>query len=204
MPVFIKDNMYVLYLHVPKTGGSTIVSFFKRNGFDIKYLDTGEPGTINKVTHCSPQHLHCADLARIFDFSKFSFIFTTVRNPMNRMKSEYLMRNRGRVKMGFDDWVDDTLKKYGENNYLFDNHIRPQSAYYLESAIIYRQEDRYDDVWAEDIAERIGFPLIARVQSSLVRKKIDNVTVDDVVPEPSTADRIREFYKEDFALFEYA
>ena len=131
MPVFIKDNMYVLYLHVPKTGGSTIVSFFKRNGFDIKYLDTGEPGTINKVTHCSPQHLHCADLARIFDFSKFSFIFTTVRNPMNRMKSEYLMRNRGRVKMGFDDWVDDTLKKYGENNYLFDNHIRPQSAYYL-------------------------------------------------------------------------
>lgn len=204
MPVFIKDDKYVLYLHVPKTGGSTVVSFFKRNGFDIKYLDTGEPGTINRVTYCSPQHLHCEDLARIFDFSKFSFIFATVRNPVTRLKSEFLMRNRGPQKREFNEWVADTLLKYRDNNYLFDNHIRPQSAFYLESAVIYRQEDRYGDAWAEDISARIGFPLVAEVQSSLVRKKIDNVSVADIVPDAAAEERIREFYKEDFELFEYA
>ena len=187
-----------------RRGGSTIVSFFKRNGFDIKFLDTGEPGTINRVTRCSPQHLHCADLALSFDVSKVSFIFTTVRNPMTRMKSEYLMRNHGLAGTGFDQWVADTLKKYGENNYLFDNHIRPQSAFHLDSAVVYRQEDRYGDAWAEDIAERIGFSLVDGVQNSLVRKKIDNVSVADVTAEPATEAMIREFYKEDFALFEYA
>ena len=52
MPLFTKGDRSVLYIHVPKTGGTSIEHFFLSNGYAAEYLDTGGAGSLNPfVSH---------------------------------------------------------------------------------------------------------------------------------------------------------
>lgn len=63
MPVFVKNNLKVLYVHIPKTGGTYIEDLFRQNGFDVKFW---ESNLLGGALRCSPQHYHHELLNNIF------------------------------------------------------------------------------------------------------------------------------------------
>lgn len=54
MPLFHKNNKRILFIHIPKAGGTSIEQFFKRNGWEMEFYDGGGKGTKNEFTRCSP------------------------------------------------------------------------------------------------------------------------------------------------------
>ena len=95
MPVFTKNSASILFLHIPKTGGSTIYKFFSDLGFNSSLYCTeyGRDSAYRSfINH--PQHLPYRILKEIVNINKCDFAFTTLRDPILRFKSSYAHFNR--------------------------------------------------------------------------------------------------------------
>ena len=93
MTLFIKDEQSILFLHVPKCGGSSIEKLFKNYGYsstlDMRGLAPQECLT------ASPQHQTSQNLKSIVNMEKIKHIFIMVRNPYKRIISEFNWQFRG-------------------------------------------------------------------------------------------------------------
>jgi hypothetical protein len=200
MPVFIKDHFRVLYVHVPKTGGTAVEFFFEKNGFSASFIDRGGPNTLAPVMKCSPQHMHAAMLQEVFALRGFTYMFMTVRNPLDRLVSEYRMRAVMQQHIeDIDSWVDYVLTTYPGNEFLIDNHIRPQHDFWLPGCEVFRQEDGFGEAWVARIVEKVGCEFEHRQVEVAMR-----FAVPPAAPlSPASVRRIREFYAKDFEFFRY-
>ncbi|MEN5075006.1 sulfotransferase family 2 domain-containing protein [Isoptericola cucumis] len=212
MPVFIKDDKAVLFVHIPKAGGSAIEKHFRAAGYRMHYRDgrTG-PGTLNRLMHCSPQHIHAALCADLFRLERFTGIFTVVREPMARFRSEYAMRNTKAVDgerrldtsaSAVDRWVDDVMKRYLKDPYVYDNHIRPQSDFVVPGALVHRLEDGMNGLMTK-LNESFGLGLPEAVEAVRTSEKVSGVSSDRVELSPAVESRLRTFYADDFTTFGY-
>lgn len=155
MPVFSRGDQKILFVHIPKTGGTYVEDLFRANGFQV---DFWKPNRLKPVEAISPQHYHAAILAQIFDLSAFDYIFTCVRAPFDRLVSEYKMRCPN-GEQAFDRWADETLKTAINDPSYLDNHLRPQSQYLLPNIGIYRQENGFGEQFAATVAQKAGIEL---------------------------------------------
>ena len=113
MPLFVKGGVAILYVHVPKTGGSSIEHMFLDKGFRSEFLDHGPKNSFNLYRRCSPQHLHAKPLLRLLRPQRITFTFMTVRHPLTRLLSEYKMQVRiDRQPLPLRPWLDHWLKRY--------------------------------------------------------------------------------------------
>lgn len=137
MPVFTKNNKKVLYVHVPKTAGSSVLNLFKNNGYEVSYFDEGSVRPFKGL--CGSQHIHAELIKEEFDLSEFSYIFSIYRDPVERLISEYTWRcsKGGQRYPSLKYWVELIFDLYDQNNYVNDNHIRPQSEFYFEGCEVY-------------------------------------------------------------------
>ena len=194
MPVFFQEDQSVLYTHVPKTGGSTIEALFLRSGYDQYFLKTKHTA-INKAWKCSPQHYHADILNFIFNVQNFDFYFMTVRHPVSRMISEYKMRNP--TDELFEAWIEKQFQLYQNNNFILDNHIRPQAQFFIKGAKVYKQEDRFDEKFCDHINKILKYPIH--------HTKLNKLRSSTPAFEASKQCKIliEDFYAEDMELFEY-
>lgn len=200
MPVFIKDHFRVLFVHVPKTGGTAVEFFFEKNGFAASFLDRGGRNSLVPVMKCSPQHMHAAMLRELFMLRGFGYMFMTVRNPIDRLVSEYRMRAVMQQQIeDIDSWVDYVLNTYPSSNYMIDNHIRPQSDFWLPGCEVFRQEDGFGETWVNRIAEQVGCAFDHRQVE--VAMRFGHAAAPTL--SPSSIRRIHEFYAKDFEFFRY-
>lgn len=138
MPVFRKDSKKILFVHIPKTGGSSIEAMMKRSGWECGFHRVQPPGFL-KIT---PQHYHGELLQTIFDINKFDFCFSVVRDPVSRFISEYKYRNKHKynsqltTQIDINKWAKGVFKKYQKNKSIFDNHLRPQSEFVFPECYI--------------------------------------------------------------------
>ena len=88
MPLFKKDCEEILFVHIPKSGGSSIEAFFKRQGYEMFFRNKGKL----EGTSCSAQHFHAKMFEELFNGASFDYSFTIVRDPLERMFSEYRHR----------------------------------------------------------------------------------------------------------------
>ncbi len=201
MPVFIKDQRRVLFIHVPKTGGTSVEFFFEKNGWHTSFIDRGGDGSLVSVMKCSPQHLHGAQLQTIFRLRGFDYIFMTVRHPVDRLVSEYRMRAVMQEKIqDIDTWIADVFAKYPGNNFMIDNHIRPQSEFWLPGCEVYRQEDGFGEQWVSLLSQRARIAFDHRAVE--VAMRFPNVAQQQ--PSAESLRRIHQFYAKDFEQFGYA
>lgn len=214
MPIFYKDQIRVLYIHIPKTGGTSIKAFFEANGYATAYHATqNEPGHLNKLRLCSPQHMHSDILNHVFKLNTFDYIFATVRDPLSRILSEYSMRKTWSLINAptetfpsFEQWSEATLNQYSKNNFVLDNHIRPQYQFIIENCDIYKQEEDYDENWINLLSGRSGLTFDFRKVPRLMKR--DPATTEATVPgeqeiEPATEKLVRLFYELDYETFGY-
>ena len=141
------------FIHIPKTAGTSITYFFKENGFTVRwfsYFDRfgQEP---------SPQHRHREKIIEFLhkDSIKYDYSFTIVRDPLDRLISEYFGQLRESDELSrmftskdFTYWVESVLKFHEKNPVYFDNHLRPQVEFLLDDTRFFRYENNFEDFFS--------------------------------------------------------
>lgn len=208
MPVFRKDGKNILFVHVPKTGGSSIDTVFRAGGYEMHFVDgqVGQ-GTINHLRRCTPQHMHGAMLRQTFKLNRFDLIFMIVRDPIARFRSEYLWRNRTKKHIpvhaaAVQQWAQKSFAKFDTDSYTYDNHLRPQADFLVPGARVYRFEDGMDSIVADLIASH-GLDLTPEVPRLREGTTNTGVSSRDVMLSPETEKRIKQFYRRDYEEFGY-
>ncbi|MEM7619914.1 MAG: sulfotransferase family 2 domain-containing protein [Pseudomonadota bacterium] len=196
MPIFQINNKKCLFIHIPKSGGSSIekwLSQLSSSSFFCKHMNFHLP--------CTPQHFHAEIIENLFAEDYFDYIFTVCRNPFERLFSEYRYRldlNHSKEEeiLSFDIWCLQNLSKYEENHFHFDNHIRPQNEFLAFDCEVFYFEKGMQNVMRE-ISQRLDIPAPNQVFHEKKGSKID-ITLDQKL-----ISQIYEFYKEDFNAFGY-
>lgn len=219
MPVI--NEYKAIFIHIPKTAGTSIYNFFKVNNTLWSKI-----GTFGKV-RVGLEHARAMDLKQfdetknIFDeYFKFSF----VRNPYDRVLSQFfwqcrLIKHEEPDVLLFNRWLPEYLDDKllfegfvdsGEKRYILRQH-RACSEHYLP---------QYNFLYDEE--ENLLIDFIGRYENlendlKLILKKI-NYTKEVILPRLNTNDKafnkeeyltehnksvIYEKYKKDFMLFNY-
>lgn len=148
MPYF--PSISTLYIHIPKTGGTSIEKYFAQKEFhnicakdhinnskdfqdqwwikrmqeDGKYLYSLQ----NFKCFChSAQHMTLPEIRESMDISTVKRIIVSVRDPYARFLSDLTYVFQGRKFANIDEMVDEYEKQISSDGYnAFDNHARPQ------------------------------------------------------------------------------
>ena len=142
---FNKRNPNIIYVHIPKTGGTSIEYYFCTK-YKVKLFNNVlYSGASKNPTEVSLQHKtldYILTNQKIFKINMINtLILTSVRNPYNRIISELLFLSykysKGYISDCFKidmnttkEEIYNNLKRvfnaYKTNNNIYDNHIRPQ------------------------------------------------------------------------------
>ena len=131
-------NLNILFLHIPRTGGSSVENFlYPRNGvspsIDNLHSFPGLGIDLNKHSLQHSTYLEIKEREKYFniDFSKTKVI-AIVRNPYHRILSDLIY-----FKMiDFDsspENVESTLNSFLNDGFLYDNHKTPQYKFIVDS-----------------------------------------------------------------------
>jgi len=137
----------------------------------------------------------------MFDVDAFVYSFTVTRHPYTRLISEYKFRSdiatrQNRNMAEINSWIEDVFKKYHSNNFVLDNHIRPQNEFLIPEMDVLRLEDGMESIFSR-ITKMTGIEEVTRAVH--VNKSSGlNVSLSFEAKE-----LIREFYSADFEAFDY-
>lgn len=98
MPLARIEGCVLHFVHIPKTGGSSINSYLRAKGSLALY--SREPVDCMAV---SPQHLHRTPCRSIVPDAFSDAAFTVLRDPVDRMVSEYRYRAARRARAAGSD-----------------------------------------------------------------------------------------------------
>ena len=204
MTLFIKEEQSILFLHVPKCGGSSIDRLFKDNGYTATLELRGLPPQDCLVA--SPQHLTSQNLKSIVNMKNLDNIFTIVRNPYERMISEFNWQFRDTESCNTPDiniWVVESLKNASSDLSYSDNHFRPSIDFIDQSypCKIFKLEDGIEFIVEYFIreqgsTEKIDIPNEKNAKNFANSIKRPNLN-------PIAIRTINQFYKRDFEAFGY-
>lgn len=199
MPVFTRENQKILFIHVPKTAGSSINKLFLKNGFEMSYYSEG---SINRYKNlCGPQHMDQKLLKEEFDNKDFTYVFSVYRDPIDRHLSEFTWAPWGLMGRDiytpelFEEWCPKIFKEYKTNPYRFDNHIRPQNEFFDEIVDVYN----FDTISSIPIklCEKLDLKIIELPYERSSRKKDKEYIIYE-----DTIELIENFYKRDYEWLE--
>jgi len=133
------DEKGIVFLHVPKTGGTAVVRFF-----NIRSLHDWNP-----EVRPSPQHLTCEMLRKKIGNKKYEdyYKFAFVRNPWARILSSYFWRQtlpKKRPVLPFPDFVETARQAVTKRRFYdqdFSDHFIPQVEYTVDVDDIFRFEE---------------------------------------------------------------
>lgn len=179
----------VLYVHIPKTAGSTITHALSCKRHEVAWSPTGDT-VFSEPWRITYKHARYKDIP---DEAKAAFTFTFVRNPYDRAVSCWAF-SKSRLSL-----VDCLRREFGfpiEYPYLF----RPQSEWLdgVDFDFMGRYETLESDI--QRIREVVHFP-VARVGH--FNKSEHEPWQKYYDAEPEAVDLVRELYSEDFERLGY-
>jgi hypothetical protein len=141
-------DLKCIYIHIPKTAGTSIEQFLKDNGKNsIDYLGVRN----NRSLH----HLLAIELKKElpFLFNKY-YKFSLVRNPYDRLLSEYYWTpipgigyKSGQSKADFITYVSNVVNKKLYFDNIYNDHFIPQVDFlYSGKNLLVDQIFRYEDL----------------------------------------------------------
>lgn len=194
MPVYNVDGKNVLFVHIPKCGGTTIE--YALSDYLVGFLDRKFKGD---YFPCSPQHFHKELLESILNIAYFDLVFTIVRNPYDRIVSEYKWRKKyGNFEKTFDVWLKQQLDCVIENPYHLDNHLRPMTDFMLPRTEIFRLEDGMGPAF-----EHISAVTGASFDAQAAKRNVMSSTNEQIEMTADSKYLIQEYYMADLNVFGY-
>jgi hypothetical protein len=205
MPIYSKEGAHFLFIHIPKTGGTTIEAVFRKAGFE-EHFRTRAAESVNHVMRCTPQHFHARLLESLLHLGKFRGIFTVVRNPYRRMQSEFAMRHRDPSKNNPQNvcaWIERVTQQQKQRPFLNDNHIRPQAEFLVPGCEVFKLEDGFEAIF-DGLHRKFGLSLpYDKNHRAMSSEKRSGYRSADVSLTSKAIDVIDSFYKRDFTCFDY-
>ncbi|MBV7410315.1 sulfotransferase family 2 domain-containing protein [Maritimibacter sp. DP1N21-5] len=199
MPIFRISGKTILFLHIPKAGGTSVEEFLAQH--------SGESFRMTLNTErlpCVPQHFHGEMIEKLFAPDFFDYAFSVTRNPYARILSEYNYRMQHRHKPyrwfpvpSFETWLKTTLGRYRRDPYVYSNHIRPQIAFRIAGSRSFRLEDQIGNLMSE-LAEETG------VDAPPALPHANRSTKRATAMTEAAAQLIQDFYAMDFETFGYS
>lgn len=196
MPLFNVNGKRVLFLHVPKSGGTTVGKLFA--AYPMSFFSQISPGGLK----CTPQHLVFTDLRVLLGESGWDYAFTIVRNPYRRAESEFRFRteiNQGRygARPDFSLWLNTQMSAYRNNPFVLDNHMRHQIGFAGPGVEVFKLEEGLETI-TRKLSEKLSIKL------NYGGEQINKSTVEvDLVWDPETLTQFNEIYAADFRTFGY-
>jgi hypothetical protein len=192
-----------LFIHVPKTGGTAIETYFRAIGF-AGYFDPPTYMPVRPYLKVPPTHYDYGALNRLYKLDAL-YSFAVVRHPVRRMVSEYkwaLEKSTATTKlagMSFADYLTFMFDQYRRDDNVASGHFKPQVRFVGDKVSkIFKYEDGLESIIAH-VLKDIGLKLEGQVKLPV----INNTSAGKVIPTALEIEAIREFYAEDFAAFGY-
>ena len=204
MPYYPEKN--ILFIHIPKTGGSVIECELKRQYTQHLYSGLRDGVTEYPYNNVSLQHQYFVDLYNGKDilgirFSKDLKVFAVVRNPYDRVISDLFWY--GLIsKESTSDYVSNIIRCHylHRNDKFIDGHNRPQYKYVVdekgnlvEPIKIFKCEQLNDS--NEEINNYLGVNI--DIKRNDVNKDYSRYINQESI------ELINDFYKRDFEMFGY-
>ena len=206
MPVFTKGKKNLLFIHVPKTGGTSMEMLFQLSGWRTGYLDLNLKGkSFNHLRICAPQHMHAEMLKQQLVLHKFNGVFMTVRHPYDRYRSEYAYKykvNCDPSAVAVETWTRTVLKAYSKDQFIFDNHIRPQHEFYLPGTAVYKLENGFNKM-IPDLAKKYKIEFADKELRKMSRQEESGFSSSDVELNDTVKSMLIILYQQDFEQFGY-
>jgi len=150
MGIYQRDNQHIHFIHIPKTGGTSIDRLLASKGW-IKQHDVPPPDDMKNEIHVGKgrvsSHQH-ASLWKLWD-KPVEYRFAVVRNPYERFASQCKQFAKAEGHVGISPAY--VLKKF-EHVYNVaipnlglgtdDNHMRPQHEFVDDTTHVFRLEDQ--------------------------------------------------------------
>ncbi|MEX3016642.1 sulfotransferase family 2 domain-containing protein [Gymnodinialimonas hymeniacidonis] len=191
MPLARIGDRILFFAHIPKTGGSSVETYLDQKGA-VALRFKRRMGW----SETTAQHMEARIHTRLVPDGFFDASFAVLRDPVARMVSEYrYRRDRYERQRDFPAWVRAAFDAYGRDQYVFDNHIRPQTEYLRPGMVLFRLEAGMDAV-CDWIDAETGTPPASR---DIWEKK--SATEKVAVPD-DLRDEIIKFYEADYAVMD--
>jgi len=189
----------IIFIHIPKTAGSSIEHLLRDEGkYELDFIGVRN----GRSTH----HYMGIELKLILKelyptYYKFSF----VRNPYDRLISEYFwcrINNVGhKFNKTFDeflDYVEDVIKNKKFFKPIENDHFIPQYSFlFFNNKLLVNNIFKYEDI--ETIAPLIKKRLKIKTSLQHLNKSVKN----EITLTQEQKDRIYNLYKIDFETFNY-
>lgn len=190
MPLFKRQNLYILFIHIPKTGGKYIYKNLEARGFTIY-----EPLGI-KANGSTIQHNTYHEIISRYNNKDIKKIFSIVRHPVDRIISEYNYYNKYSKQINIE--ICNLLECCKVKKNLRDNHIRPQCDFIGEKTEWYKYEDGLEECMNELFTTIDNSKIYFTNKINESQKKYFISDLDH-----KTINQIKSFYYKDFAMFGY-
>ena len=203
MPYFKNETVNILFIHIPKTGGTSIEQYFTKKfniPLDKKSLYSGTE-TYNSVSYQHQLLRTIMSKENIFniDYNNL-FIFSIVRNPYHRMISELFYY--GLIQKDYTQiQVFEVIQKYFHKYILgdkSDNHALPQHYFICdddykinEKVVILRTENLTNQMHDLGYNDFESHELSSNVSDYMSYLNSDSIRY------------INFFYEKDFQIFGY-
>lgn len=128
MPMFARGGTRCLFIHIPKTGGTSVEHGLRRLGWKESLILHANVHEVVRHFKVSPQHYHSDLLDQVVRWEALDRVFTLCRHPFDRLKSEYYWQQRTGLApaQAPEVWLSSVLERFYQEACAFDNHIRPQ------------------------------------------------------------------------------
>jgi len=241
MPIFEHNGKYGLFIHIPKTGGKSVMEYLKDAGCSVSFIhnvsyalgfaDINDTLTIMNKVPCevlqergrrhvnlsaldpfsppasatrpwptgvkqhgwnlpaAPQHVQGDILESLLRLDKISWIFTVVRDPIERCVSHYRSQN---METDFDSWIKGTREQWKKNPYHADNHFRPQVDFIVPRCKVFTYPHYHELINYLEI--EVGLP-----KSEFKKIGPSSAPLPQISPESESL--IKEWYCNDYELF---
>lgn len=195
MPLYRVADKILLFVHIPKTGGSTVEEVIKKAGAAEALKYHKRLG----YSAATPQHMHWELLRSWIKDGFYDYAIGIVRDPYARLISEYRWRQAltDEELPPFDTWVNHHFDRYAKHPFELDNHIRPQSDFISKKVEVFKLEDGLDRP-IQTALEKLGLPFDG-VKIHHARKSEHSA----LAISEQTLDRVRSLYSSDFKAFDY-
>jgi len=206
MPIYIKKEIIINHIHIPKCAGTSIENYFITKKFDYAMLDRNfnqknQEALWNKSP---PQHIPAYSFLELFKEVKFDFSFAVVRNPIDRFKSAFIfhfVKNRMPEINDINHFVDSIYQKKGIRIHWLNNHFLPMSFFIenIPNVKIYRLENGLNDL-ERDLEKLLNLKNKIVFEKENSKKNI-NPEIVSLLPE--SISKLSKIYALDFEKFGY-
>jgi hypothetical protein len=206
MPYFKNNKINLLFIHIPKTGGSSLEKYFNvkfnipLNKNSLMSTEDIREFSDKHEINSSLQHLTYNTIIKYKDFFKIDEtnikIITIVRNPYDKLMSDLFYLKKINISSTKEE-VYEKIKIYLQENY--DNHITPQYKFItndnenlIDDIMILHTETLNDDML------KLGY----KDFNIKMNMNPNVVNYQDYLNEDSIK-LINEIYKKDFEILNY-